>query len=509
MVNHLRFILSLCIALLFLPSALVAESYTGGAGDQNFTWYMPFDTQTYSAYSAHWITSHESWLLDQYDTACTTQNTLPVCVDGTLLEDPAITCPSNGCMATSYAVDPCQGTPLDTIDYVPPPLTAAGVTALHECLPTSEDSFLLPPYYGMDTGLPPLYTPLKAINLKITGNVYGRTGDLCTNISEVKIDFWHVKTDLLSHAYNEFYVMPEEEPLERGEALPAEMTPSALRDVSCRGEVTTSQDGAYTILTTLPHSYGPPRHINIRITAPGYDTLITRMYLDKDLRLQQLVYDGERENIEENHDLREETLQNKLQNDFRLKESLHFGPNQVEYHEGYLQFGEELQLHLRKDPRVAAVNFVASGGDVNENSTEPRFKGMLEAKFDMILQPLRALKDAQNSPVNAYNLTGLWRDDETGGLVKVERYWLITTSYTHKLCTIILLCDVRPFSLTNRVYVVIITAMAICLSLWNFLIFENGELCLATSEETLSLGWISAPQVDSSAVLTRCMQKST
>lgn len=403
----------------------MAQTYTGGAGGQNFTWYLPFDAQTYSAYSAHWITSHESWLYDQYDTSCTTQNTLPVCVDGYLLEDPTIKCPTNGCMGTSYAVDPCQGTPLDTIDFVPPPLTSAGVSAANECLPTSEYSFLLPPYYGLDTGLPPLYTPLKAINLKITGKVYGRNGNLCTNISEVKIDYWHVKTDLLSHAYNEFYVMPDEEPLARGEAPPAEMSPSALRDVSCRGEVTTSKEGDYTILTTLPHSYGPPRHINIRISAPGYETLITRMYLDKDLRLQQLVYDGDKgeESREENHDFRKETLQDNVQNDFRLKESLHFGPNQIEYHEGYLQFGEEMQKHLRKDPRVATLSFVPTETVyLNNTNTEPLFKGLFEAKFDLILQPLRSLKDAKNSPVNAYNLTGLWRDDETGGLVKVERY---------------------------------------------------------------------------------------
>jgi hypothetical protein len=173
------------------PVSFVAQTYTGGMGGQNFTWYMPLDAQTYSAYSAHWIASHESWLYDQYDTSCVTQNTLPVCVDGFLLEDPSIKCPTNGCMGTSYAVDPCQSTPLDTVDYIPPPITSAGVSAANECLPTTEESFLLPPYYGLDTGLPPLYPPLKAINLQITGNIYGRTGDLCTNMSEVKVDYWH------------------------------------------------------------------------------------------------------------------------------------------------------------------------------------------------------------------------------------------------------------------------------------------------------------------------------
>ena len=404
------------------PVAFVAETYTGGAGNQNFTWYQPFDAQTYSAYSAHWISSHESWLFDQYDSSCKTQNTLPVCVDGKLLEDPTMSCPSNGCMATSYAVDPCQGTPLDTIDYVPPPITAEGVSAVNECVSTTENLYLLPPYYGLDSGLPPIYSPLKSINLKVTGNVYGRTGDVCTSINEVKIDFWHVKTDLLSHAYNEFYVMPEEIPLERGEEPPDEMTPLALRDVSCRGEVTTSKDGEYTIHTTLPHSYGPPRHINVRISAPGYETLITRMYFDKDLRLQQLVYEGNVENNrEENHDLREETLQDGLQNSFRLKESLHYGVNQVEYHEGFLHFGENMKKHLNKDPRVSEVEFVASETDYLDNRTEPMYKGRFEAKFDMILRPLRSLEDTKTSPMNAYNLTGLWRDDDTGGLVKVER----------------------------------------------------------------------------------------
>jgi hypothetical protein len=215
--------------------------------------------------------------------------------------------------------------------------------------------------------------------------------------------------------------MPEEVPLARGEAPPDAMTPTALRDISCRGEVTTNKKGEYSIRTTLPHSYGPPRHINIRINAPGYDTLITRMYLDKDLRLQQLVYDGDQENREENHDLREETLKNGLENSFRLKDSLHFGVNQVEFKEGFLHFGEEMKKHLKKDPRVAEVEFVASETVFLKNSSEPHYKGQFEAKFDMILRPLRPLVDSSSSPVNAVNLTGLWRDDETGGLVKVER----------------------------------------------------------------------------------------
>ena len=403
------------------PVVFEAETYRGGAGNQNFTWYQPLDVQTYLAYSTHWIESHESWLHDQFDVSCKTQNTLPVCVGGYLLDDPTITCPMNGCMGTSYAVDPCQPTPIDTIDYVPPPITSAGVSAENVCLPTMDDSHLVPPYYGLDSGLPPLYSPLKSINLKITGNVYGRTGDLCKNMSELKIDFWHVKTDLLSHAYNEYYVLPEEIPLGRGELPPDELSPSALRDLSCRGEVTTSKDGKYTIHTTLPHSYGPPRHINIRITAPNYEPLITRMYFDKDLRLQQLVYDGTPESVEENHDMREEILQEGLQNSFRLKESLHFGPNQVEFHEGYLRFGKEMTKHLKKDPRVAKIEFVPTETIYLEDESEPRFKGIFEAKFDMILQPLRPLEDTKTSPVNAYNITGLWRDDETGGLVKVER----------------------------------------------------------------------------------------
>jgi hypothetical protein len=76
---------------------------------------------------------------------------------------------------------------------------------------------------------------------------------------------------------------------------------------------------------------------------------------------------------------------------------------------------------LNKDPRVSEVEFVASETDYLDNRTEPMYKGRFEAKFDMILRPLRSLEDTKTSPMNAYNLTGLWRDDDTGGLVKVER----------------------------------------------------------------------------------------
>ena len=63
----------------------------------------------------------------------------------------------------------------------------------------------------------------------------------------------------------------------------------SLREHSCRGGVAVGEDGSYSFQTTMPASYGPPRHIVFTIEAPGYAPLTTRMYFDIDTRLQSLT----------------------------------------------------------------------------------------------------------------------------------------------------------------------------------------------------------------------------
>ena len=39
----------------------------------------------------------------------------------------------------------------------------------------------------------------------------------------------------------------------------------------------------------MPPSHGPPRYIQLQVSAPGYQTLTTRIYFEDDLRLQHLT----------------------------------------------------------------------------------------------------------------------------------------------------------------------------------------------------------------------------
>jgi protocatechuate 3,4-dioxygenase beta subunit len=51
----------------------------------------------------------------------------------------------------------------------------------------------------------------------------------------------------------------------------------------CRASIKTSQQGEYGFETIMPKGYGGrPRHIHYKISADGFDTLVTQLYFEND-----------------------------------------------------------------------------------------------------------------------------------------------------------------------------------------------------------------------------------
>ena len=53
------------------------------------------------------------------------------------------------------------------------------------------------------------------------------------------------------------------------------------RDIDMRGTVITDDEGGFTVMSLIPVDYGVrPPHVHYRVTAPGYDPLVTQHYPD-------------------------------------------------------------------------------------------------------------------------------------------------------------------------------------------------------------------------------------
>lgn len=113
-------------------------------------------------------------------------------------------------------------------------------TAAAQCVPSKEDS--LGPFYKPDA-------PVRSI----VGNGYKLKGQVkssadCSPISGAKIEFWLAG-------------------------------PDGQYDDAHRATMHSDQNGFYSLESNYPPSYSSrPPHIHIRITAPGYRTLVTQHY---------------------------------------------------------------------------------------------------------------------------------------------------------------------------------------------------------------------------------------
>jgi protocatechuate 3,4-dioxygenase beta subunit len=418
---------------------------------------IPAGESAYDAYTASWIRTHETWFaVTHEDIPCEGGVHFPVCVDGHSLESDAgaysALCPAYTCSA-EWSSGHCTPTPQDTLDFVAPtPTNSLDATEMICPVPGVLDKQdVLPPFYGFDTGVPPLFSEVQYAALSLSGTVRAQQGTACAQVPGAAVEIWHVNPN--GFDLSSFNGGAREEGSQHD-------TSQLLRTQSCRGAHTTGADGAYSFDTSVPPSYGPPRHINVMVSAPGYQTLVTRVYFSDDFRLRQLtVLHGEEGTMfvdglsgrDYNHGFAHNTRR----------------PDEVGNRDGDERYQNIFPGNIGRDPRVVDV-FIDYGEETGQPTGQPTEQSggqptgqptgqpspqpseysqqpslppsqRMTASFDIFLKPLRpidsltpdsgdtsqAAADARTAaglppvPAPPLDLNGLW-SDELGGLVTVE-----------------------------------------------------------------------------------------
>jgi protocatechuate 3,4-dioxygenase beta subunit len=416
--------------------------------------YNSIDSATFSVYTTLWNSNHLRWKgINKEDITCGnnvySKNQVaifPACVDNfavgnTLNLDspcPAVVCPS-------FTDINCIPTPQDTLDYIPPPEKSPD--SKYICKPDYTDDIAVPPpYYGMDEGIPPYFTPVSPTRLLITGAVIGSFGDKCTAINDAVIEAWQIDpTAITNYTARSEYLHNLERNLSATESQryfqsyssssSAQYKPESLREISCRARQVVDSAGKYSFETIMPPSYGPPRHIVFKVTAPGFETLTTRMYFDLDWRLQQLTtLNDETKTTYIPHDPGDYGAERNIATDddhnilhysyYNNNTGVHV-VNQTNEH-----FTPDFPGAIAKDPRVRPVSFVTT---TTKNVVFGATPGYWNVSFNLVLKSNRPSDKGSNSAMPPLNLTGLWVDYTTGGMIKVEThgFLFIATEYPH------------------------------------------------------------------------------
>lgn len=399
----------------------------------------------YELYASAWNKQHHMWRGDiSNDVACSGGVSFPTCIFGVSLDYPHNACPAMTCRDNIE----CMTTPQDTTDYIPPPIGVDSTSSICGA-PETFEAEVNTNSYGLEGGIPPHFSHIQIIPLLLKGVVSGYVNGQCVPLTNASIDVWQL--DAMAYS----------------SAIDTDINDAALREKSCRGRTDTSfysekPDGSYNFSTTLPPSYGPPRHINFMVTADGYETLITRLYFDKDSRLHQLtVLNGSAEDtalLNEQHIVQDSAFTDRYQDGFHKSV--------------YSKFRSRFPGAVGRDPRVSTLKFVntsiPSGGVVS---------GYYTTEFNIVLTPLRSLansallsttssnrvnqfgkihpevatndENALNNMILPINLTGLWADMSTftsssissgggggvsgGGLIKIDSFGnrFIAIEYPH------------------------------------------------------------------------------
>ena len=417
--------------------------------------YEALDASTFAIYAANWRKTHANWIdIDPSSTALACKHeephSYPVCVGGFILNGNGglnnITCSKVQCLSHDKLLYPdanseCLATLPDTLEYVPPPPTLTRADNGRVCpIPVEdEESLLFEPYLGLDQGLPPYFNPLRVIRLNITGTIRGQgaAGECGALIKGAKVDIWQIDATKLNKFTSETM---KEEHLGKsfqtkykdnfrnktlyddfGNIAP-QTSPSMLRDISCRGFVETDEVGNYGFETTMPPSHGPPRYIMIQVTAPGYETLTTRIYFSSDVRLQQMTTLG---GIEESQEI-DGAYQNFgfVVDSISGKDTFIHGVNDLlgwrnSTHKDPTNSALKMPGAIAEDPRVIDLLFKRKAMNIYEMKHQ-MILGHFETKFDIVMKSLRPnLDTVTGSNIPAMDINGLWAD-ENGGLVVIE-----------------------------------------------------------------------------------------
>ncbi|KAG5176571.1 hypothetical protein JKP88DRAFT_242363 [Tribonema minus] len=249
--------------------------------------------ETYAQWLAHhqtWLPSaHQSFWADVPHRACglgsdseIAEIIHPVCdpENAALAQCPDFQCTSVQQAGASRGCSVAP-TPQDTVDdfyYLPDTETSASGVA-RVCPATVPATHINPI----------THLTYRILPLRVTGAIRGLTvtGD-CVPLSDAIVEVWQadqwgwysgsssVPTPLASA-----WLAPG--------ASPPSGFPSAPPRSGCRARMITDAGGAYAFDTVTPGAYGPPQHINVRVSAPGYAALSTRIYFGGDPLLRSAV----------------------------------------------------------------------------------------------------------------------------------------------------------------------------------------------------------------------------
>ncbi len=409
--------------------------------------YEAINPKSFEKYETLWQSLHKSWshqdinqhFCDEVLYGSTYATSFPICAGDRLIQQPALyygngtdQCSKVQCVK-KYGGKPA--TPSDTMEYLPPPST----TPLDNntiCASKQPDQYI--PYYslGLDEGIPPYFVPITPVRLQIFGTVYGQYNDRLESIPDAEIIAWQVDPTRLKaftiQGKHE-YTVDDEGDLstyddQRGpftDIIPEDLDSSTvasskvqtLRDISCRAIQHSQKNGTYFFKTLMPPSYGPPRHIMFKISAPGFQTLVTRVYFDKDWRLQQLTTLNGFTDVED------------------ISEIIGFNADHN------FNQGERFPGVIARDPRVAKLEFAVQGNKTfpgtKTRNKDSFAKGFFHTRHDFVLTSIRLQDQARSgkedkSTSPAIDIDGLWADS-LGDMIQVETHGniFVAKEYPH------------------------------------------------------------------------------
>lgn len=378
--------------------------------------YESFDPNTIRSYADSWAKDHSVWIGVDPNQAIycdKDQITFPVCVGGELIQSDKYAISGAECgkmFCTMKSDSGCGVTPPDTMDYLPPPVSITDIvngtqdyynTTLCPVPSYLFDQIVPNNSFGLDQGLPPEYLPITPIGLNISGRIFARYNDRCEVVSNAEIIAWQINPlqlqELTFDAKNRYKINTANQTYPDINGPYSKLGPlKSFRDMSCRANQLSGPDGSYNFETSMPPSYGPPRHIMFSISAPGLETLTTRVYFDKDWRLQQLTTLG-------GNEVSYEMYSAALAHGFKT--------DQNDW------TGRQFPGIIAEDPRVATLQF----HHTEILSNEGLAKGYFIANQDFYLSAVRSSDPRDTSTMPPINLDGLWSDSE-GSIIEIETH---------------------------------------------------------------------------------------
>ena len=413
--------------------------------------YEPLDASTFATYTAAWQKTHANWIgIDSSKITCAKNEPhyFPVCVGGYILKDRGglsnVTCSRIQCLSDDFVSYPdanptCLASQPDTQDYIPPPPPIDRAANGHICPVSSDDleSLLLGPHFGFDQGLPPYFTPLHVVRLNITGSIRGQgaAGECNAIIKGAKVDVWQIDPTRLTRFTNDTmrqmlfgtdYQAKFKDNFQTktryddyGNVGPQTQAPAMLRDISCRGFVESNDAGEYSFQTSVPPSHGPPRYIMLQVSAPGYETLTTRVYFSQDMRLQHLTTLA---GVTEDQTLAASSVNRGFVVDSDSGQQTPFDGTGWGATQGDPTFsGQQLPGMIATDPRVIKLIFKRHAMTPAQLSTGA-ILGHFDGRFDIVLKSKRPNADTGSGKGNnmpAMDIDGLWADPN-GDLILIE-----------------------------------------------------------------------------------------